>query len=292
MGAKSILVVAGVAVATLLYLVYLGATYEPPEGTTTIVVPPPQPVQPERPAPVQRAPVAVEPEPEEAEVVEPEPAEPEQAVTVSEPEPELVEEVIETEIVQLPSLGQSDSFIGERLQQLANGAALLSYLVDEQMVRRFVVLVDNISQGNLPQTNLPYRKVQGDFPVRTIDDNLFELDEAGFRRFDQVVDTIVAVDIEQSMVLYRLASPLFQQAYAELGYGDVSFDSTLRRAIRNLLNTDEYEGPLQLVKPSVMYLYADSGVEGLSDIQKQMIRIGPDNSEKIKAKLRQVLQQL
>ncbi len=31
MGAKSLLVVAGIAIATLIYLVYLGATYEPPE---------------------------------------------------------------------------------------------------------------------------------------------------------------------------------------------------------------------------------------------------------------------
>jgi len=200
--------------------------------------------------------------------------------------------VAETEVVQLPALGNSDSFITERLQQFSNGAALLSYLVDGQLVRRFVVLVDNISQGNLPQVNLPYRNIAGEFPVRTIDDNLFELDEAGFRRFDRAVDTLVAIDTEQAMMLYRLASPLFQQAYAELGYGDVSFDSTLRRAIRNVLATDEVEGPLQLVKPSVMYLYADSETEGLSDIQKQMIRIGPDNSEKVKTKLRQVLQQL
>ena len=298
MGAKSILVIAGVAIATLLYLVYLGATYEPPQGTTTIVVPPPapQPVQsePERPAPIQRTPVEVEPEPvESVEEPEPELIEPEETVAVVEPEPlEPEEEVVEAEVVQLPALGQSDSFISERLQQLANGAALLSYLVDEQMVRRFVVLVDNISQGNLPQTNLPYRNVEGDFPVRTIDDNLFELDEAGFRRFDSVVNAIIAVDTEQAMMLYRLASPLFQQAYAELGYGEVSFDTTLRRAIRNVLATEDVDGPLQLVKPSVMYLYADSGIESMSDIQKQMIRIGPDNREKVKAKLRQVLQQL
>jgi len=294
MGAKSILVVAGVAIATLLYLVYLGATYEPPQGTTTIVVPPPtpQPVQPEaeRPGQVQRRPVAAPPVAEPEVIETPEPVVAEEPVVVTEPEQPAA--VDEPEVVQLPPLGNSDSFIGERLQQLGNGAALLSFLVDEQLIRRFVVLVDNISRGDLPQTNLPYRDVNGDFPVRTIDDNLFALDEAGFRRFDQVVNAIVAVDTEQAMMLYRLLSPLFQQAYAEIGYGDVSFDNTLRRAIRNVLNTDDVTGPVQLVKPSVMYLYADSEIEGMSDIQKQMIRIGPENREKVKAKLRQVLQQL
>jgi len=160
------------------------------------------------------------------------------------------------------------------------------------MVRGFVILVDNISQGNLPQTNLPYRAVEGEFPVRTVDNNLFELDEAGFRRFDRVVNALVDIDTDQAMMLYRLASPLFQQAYAELGYGDVSFDNTLSRAIRNVLATDDIEGSIQLVKPSVMYLYADSDIEAMSDIQKQMLRIGPDNREKVKSKLRQVMQQL
>jgi len=294
MGAKSILVVAGVAIATLLYLVYLGATFEPPEGTTTIVVPAPtpRPVQPEpepqRTPPPQRSSGILE-----TSTVEPaeEVTEPQSEEVLVETEPE-VEEIFEPEIVELPGLNQSDSFIAERLAQLSNGAALLSYLADEQLIRRFVVLVENVSRGTLPQTNLPYRDVPGDFPVRAIDDNLFEMNETGYRRFDQVVEAILAVDTDQAMTLYRLASPLFQQAYAELGFRDENFDDTLRRAIRNVLDTEEISGPLQLVKPSVMYLYADSQVEGMSDIQKQLIRIGPDNSEKVKAKLRQVMQRL
>jgi hypothetical protein len=204
----------------------------------------------------------------------------------------VLDEILEPEVVELPGLTDSDSFIAERLRQLNNGAALLGYLTDEQLVRRFVVLVENVSRGTLPQTNLPYRGVPEEFPVRTIDDNLFELDEAGFRRFDRVVAALMAVDTDQAMTLFRLASPLFQQAYMELGFRDENFDDALRRAIRNVLSTDEITGPLQLVKPSVMYLYADGRVEDLSDIQKQLIRIGPDNAEQVKAKLRQVLQQM
>ncbi len=286
MGAKSFLVMALIAVATLLYLVYLGATYEPPEGTTTIVIPPPelQPVQaePEPPQPIQRDPAPTRP---------PETASP--APELPEPEPAAVEEPVETIApVELPSLNSSDGFITRGLQQVSNGAALLSHLADEQLIRRVVALVDNLSRNNLPQNNLPYRDVQGEFPVRAIDDNLFELDEAGFRRFDQVIDTLVAVDTGQAMALYRLARPLFQQAYSELGYADTNFDTTLRRAIRNVLETEDIDNSLQLVKPSVMYLYADSRIEGMSDLQKQMIRIGPQNQEKVKAKLRQILQAL
>jgi len=305
MGAKSIVLIAGFAVATLLYLVYLGATYEPPEGTTTVVVPPPVPRPVEQAEPQSPAPPPAQPDPAPAPGLDaapgeqaaqaPQVAEVDETPAEQEPAPqtEAVEsEPLEAEPEDLPSLNNSDSFLAARLQQLDNGVALLSHLADEQLVRRFVVLVDNVAQGNIPQANLPYNPVPGEFPVRVIDDNLFEMAEAGFRRFDAAVEALVAIDAGQLVALYRLASPLFQQAYAELGYGEASFDLALQRAIRRVLSTDDVSGTPQLVKPSVMYLYADSQLEARSDIQKQMIRIGPVNRDRVKAKLREFLQAL
>lgn len=275
MGARSLLVIAGVAVITLLSLIWLAMTYEQPEGTTTIVIPPP-PIP--EPAPVVREvpspPVTRETPPpvvETAPVVEPEA-----------PAPEI-------EVVELPSLGDSDSFVLTRLRDLQNGMALVRMLADDQLVRRFVVFVDNVSRGELPETNLPYRPMQQEMPVRNIDDNLYVMEEAAFHRFDQFVDAFVALDTDQAMGLYRLVAPLFQQAYMELGYRDVEFDSVLRRAIRIVVQTEAVEGNLQLIKPSVMYLYADSAIEGMQDVQKQLIRLGPQNSARLKAKLDEFL---
>lgn len=282
MGAKSLLVIAGVAIVTLLFLIYLAATFEQPEGTTTIAIAPPA-IQPAEPV-VREVPtppvVAVTPTPEPA-VVET----PAQEPVAAEPEPP-------EEVVQLPSLGESDSFLLTRLRALQNGMALIRFLADDQLVRRFVVFVDNVSKGDIPDTNLPYRPMQQEMPVRNIDDNLFVMEEAAFHRFDQFVNAFVAVDTAQLMAIYRVTAPLFQQAYMELGYRDVSFDSVLRRAIMATLQTGDAQGPLQLVKPSVMYLYADADLEGMQDVQKQLIRLGPENSEKLKTKLRQFLQQL
>lgn len=287
MGAKSLLLISGVAIATLLYLVYLGATFEAPEGTTTIVIPPPalQPVQedPDTTVDATPAPVETTEDPEPAEVVE-------QPVVELEEDAEAV--VPEPEVVQLPSLNNSDEFVLDQLRTLPSGTALLSLLSDEQLIRGFVVLVDNVSKDTLSQANIPYRQLDEELPVETVDDNLFVLDEAGYSRFNRAIDIFVEVDTDQAMSLYRLFAPLFQQAYAEIGYRNVNFDNTLRRAIRTVLNTEEVEGPFQLVKPSVMYIYADTSMENMTDIQKQMIRLGPENAEKLKTKLRQFLQQL
>lgn len=296
MSKSGLWVIAGIAVATLLYLVYLAATFEAPEGTTTVVIPPPaaQPVVEERPVvlapvlpetrfvPSAEPPVVAASEP----VVEPPPVE------VVAPEPEPVEQEPDSPVVQLPSLNQSDSFVFESLRAFQNGVALIQVLASDQLVRKFVVLIENVSRGEFPQTGLPYRSIGQEMQVSNIDDNLFVMDESAHARFDQVVDVFVSIDTDQAMILYRTLSPLFQQAYAEIGFRNVNFDDTLRSAINNVLRTSNVEGPYQLVKPSVMYLYADASIENLQDVHKQLIRLGPDNTQRVKAKLRQFLRQL
>lgn len=277
-------VVASIAVATLLYLVYLAMTFEAPQGTTTVVIPPPalQAVQEEEP-------VAL---PETRLIPQEEPA----AVAVEEVVVEAAPvEVVEVEqepppsspVIQLPNLNNSDEFVFEGLRAFRNGLELINLLASDQLVRKFVVLVDNISRDEYPQSGLPYKRIAQEMAVQNIDENLFVMDESAHARFDQIIDTFISLDTDMAIVLYRTLSPLFQQAYAEIGFRDVNFDDTLRKAVNNILRTTNSEGPYQLVKPSVMFLYADASIENLPDVHKQLIRIGPDNTQKVKAKLRE-----
>lgn len=285
-------VVAAIAVSTLLYLVYLAATFEAPTGTTTVVVPATALQPTAEPAPVitpslpqtrlqpREEPPAVAATP----VISDAPVEVE--ITAS------VAEVLPGEVVELPSLNDSDAFVVEGLRALQNGAALIRVLADEQLIRGIVVFVDNISRGEFPQTGLPYKRIGQEMPVRNIDENLFVMEASAHDRFDQIIDTFVSVDANQAMILYRTLQPLFQQAYAEIGSRNVNFDDTLRSAINAVLRSPNVEGPYQLVKPSVMFLYADANLENMEEMQKQLIRIGPANTEKLKAKLRQFSEQL
>lgn len=288
--------VAAVAVSTMLYLVYMAMTFEPPQGTTTVIIAPP---------------VQVEPEPVEAEVMpersvmpqsifRPEPEAP--PIAVAEPViAELPEEVeveeapppaVADNAVRLPTLNRSDRFVFESIQALQNGLELVGYLADDQIVRKFVVFVENISRGEFPQSGLPYKSIQSEMPVRNIDENLYVMDDSAPARFNQILNTFLAVDTESAIGLYRMLSPLFQQAYAEIGYRNESFDDTLRAAINNVLRTPDIEGPFQLVKPSVMYLFADSSIENMQAVNKQLIRLGPDNTAKLKSKLLEFASQL
>ena len=302
---SGLFVIAAVAILTLLSLVYFALTVDSPEGTTTLVIEPPVSVVENSPAPSPSpAPstqpnsplpqIRLQPQQEPASVALSEPeiaALPEEVEPVElAPETELNED--ETNVIELPTLTDSDPFVFETLQTLQNGMALVNALAEDQIVRKFVVFVENISRGEFPQTGLPYKGLGQEMPVSEIDDNLFVMDQVAHSRFDQVVSTFVETDTDSAVIIYQMLSPLFQQAYAEIGFRNVSFDETLRAAINNVLRTTNMEGPYQLVKPSVMYLYADSSVENLAEVHKQLLRIGPDNTSALKAKLREFLTKL
>lgn len=282
---SGLLIIAGVAIVSLAALVWLVLGYEEPSGTTTLVIEPPATVavapEPEPRVitpPSQPAVTAVEPAAEPEPVTEV-PAQPD----VAEP-PELPQESGEPE-ADLPGLNESDDFVRERLQALREGAAMLRYVADEQLIRKFVVFVENTSRLEFPQTDLPYRSIGVEMPVRELDQNLFLMEADAHNRFDDFIDAMVAVDAEQALALYRLLRPLFQQAYAEIGFRGRDFDDALRQAINNVLQATDVEGPFQLVKPSVMYLFADSDLENADAVHKQLIRIGPRNSTRLMAKL-------
>jgi hypothetical protein len=304
MSKSGLYAIAAVAILTLLSLVYFAFTFEAPQGTTTVLIEPPAtaiepPESAEGPSQGQQSPTAlplirIQPEADSPPVVAAVAEEVEIAPSPREVEVVAEESIVEDEpnVVQLPTLNNSDTFVFEGLRAMQNGTSVLRLLAQDQIVRKFVVLVENISRGEFPQTGLPYRALGEEMPVRNIDENFFVMEDSAHARFDEIVQTFVSLDTDAAITLYRTLSPLFQQAYAEIGFRNVSFDETLRLSINNIVRTTNMEGPYQLVKPSVMYLYADASIENLQEVHKQLLRIGPDNTIILKAKLREFASQL
>ncbi len=278
-----LLIIAGVAIVSLAALVFLMLGSGEPSGSTTLIIDPPAPLsqsQPQSPEPAAATRAVTPPAPSAMAATEPATAAPAQAESAPRPSPASTETGLE-----LPSLNDSDGFVLKRLRALRNGAALIGLIADEQLIRKFVVFVDNTSRHEFPQTDLPYRPIGTDMPARELDQNLFLMEADAHSRFDGFIDAMAAVETEQAFALYSLLRPLFQQAYAELGYRGRDFDDTLREAINNVLRATDTEGPYQLVKPSVMYLFADSELENADAVRKQLIRIGPRNSTRLMGRL-------
>jgi hypothetical protein len=111
------------------------------------------------------------------------------------------------------------------------------------------------------------------------------LDQRNFDRYKPMVAAISQLDAKQLGALYIHYYPLFQQSYQNLGYPNGYFNDRLVEVIDNLLATPEPKGPIELVRPNVMYVYADSALEARPAGQKLLIRMGPENAKAIKAKL-------
>ncbi|MEQ8980512.1 MAG: DUF3014 domain-containing protein, partial [Deltaproteobacteria bacterium] len=58
-----------------------------------------------------------------------------------------------------------------------------------------------------------------------------------------------------------------------------SFDAVLRKAIDHLLEVDVPDERIEVKVKGGIFVYADPKLEGLSDAQKHLVRMGPKNAK-------------
>jgi hypothetical protein len=184
----------------------------------------------------------------------------------------------------LPSLNQSDASVREGLEALSPDNDLTRWLISEELLRKFVVTVDNVAKGSFPRKHSFLAPIPA--PFRAYEwEHRYWLDEHSFRRYDFYAELFSAIDPDAASALYQHYYPLLQQAYAELGYSKHSFHQALIRAVDQVLDSPVIEGPIELVRPAVFYKFADPNIEALPDLFKQMLRMGPTNRNRVVNKL-------
>lgn len=191
----------------------------------------------------------------------------------------------------LPELNQSSPILEEKLADLTYEGWVPELFKRDEIIRRFVVTIDNLPNKKLPRQYVPVNRVAGTFLVMDEgDERVISPDNAA--RYTPYVQLATKMDTEQLAGLYIRFYPLFQEAYAELGNPNAYFNDRLVEVIDHLLNTPTVEEPIHLVRPKVFYEYADPELEALSAGQKTLLRMGSANAEPIKAKLRELRQAL
>ncbi|MEJ2645100.1 MAG: DUF3014 domain-containing protein [Gammaproteobacteria bacterium] len=116
----------------------------------------------------------------------------------------------------------------------------------------------------------------------------YTLSPDNYRRYTPYVRLLEDVNIKDLVSVYLRFYPLLQEAYRDLGYPNGYFNDRVIEAIDNLLATPEVKGPIKLVQPNVLYKFADPKLEALSSGQKILIRMGPKNEARVKARLREL----
>lgn len=227
--------------------------------------------------------------------------EPEKVVEVEQPLTEMVTEVVEEEVFEeiivpdvdpLPSLDESDDWLKFKLPEITWRKELLTLIIDEDMIRRFVVFTDNFAQGTLAYEHSPFVLPKAKFTPVTdsaifqentqgkdgamIKQNVWQWDEGSSKRFSLYVDLLRSMDSDSLVQWYLEVKPLIDEAYRELGYED-DFTNVLQDAITRVLDMELPKSSMKLIQPSVAYRFADPQLEALPATDKLLLRLGKDN---------------
>ncbi len=213
---------------------------------------------------------------------------PEAAVPAVE-RPELPAQPLETapeEEVDLPVLAESDAWLRDVIGQLSEHPRLATWLVNEDLARRFVAAVVNIADGSSPRSHVRFLQPGGGFRVEETGDRAIAA-PATYHRYDTIAAIIGSLHVDGTAKVYRNIRPLLDEAYRDLGYPDGDFDAVATKAAQRLLDTPVLH-EVELVEHASSYKYADPRLEGLSEAEKHFLRLGPDNLSEIQAQVRRI----
>ncbi|MGE3274815.1 MAG: DUF3014 domain-containing protein [Vicinamibacterales bacterium] len=185
----------------------------------------------------------------------------------------------------LPPLMEMDPYLRTLLGALSTRPEMAAWLATNDLIRQMASGVSRIARGESPARDLAVLAPQGTFAVQGRGRNA-TLDPSSYRRYDGLADTIAALDPEAVARAYRQIYPRLDEAYRGLGYPEGDVSAVVSRAFDVLLATPVVEDPVRLEPgPGPRWVLADPKLEGLEPAQKQLLRMGPRNVEKIQTKL-------
>jgi hypothetical protein len=184
------------------------------------------------------------------------------------------------------------------LAGLAGGAPLTDYLAEDAVISRIVATIDALGGRRVPDVIQAVRGPDGAFLAIAVEqpdpvmrneagDPLpqYDIDPANYQRYTVYVELLEAVDPAELAAAVRSYRPLLEEAFRQMGYPDGDFDQRLRAVIDDVLAAPEPRQPIRLVKPEAYYVYVDPELEARSAGQKALLRMGPANAARVKARL-------
>ena len=187
----------------------------------------------------------------------------------------------------LPVLSESDQPLFDSLAALAGQQSIQQFLIPKDLIRHIVVTIDNLPRKKLAVQLRPVAPTAGEITTTATGEN-FTLSPANAARYAPFVKVLQATDAQAVAGIYLRFYPLFQEAYEALGYPSMYFNDRLVEVIDHLLAAPDLSGPIELARPSVMYVYTDPALEALSSGQKTLLRMGSENATVVKTKLKEL----
>lgn len=186
----------------------------------------------------------------------------------------------------LPDLLGSDALVRDLVGGLSRHAEWLAWLAPEELAISFVRSVGAVAYDEPPQASLEPLQPEDGFSVVRRGQRFYPA-ETSYRRYDLAVDVFDSIDVAGAVGAYERLEPLFERAHDELGYPG-EFGDTLELAVTKLLSTPMPESPPELRLRVISFEYVDPDLESLSPAQKLLLRLGSENGERVRSKLREL----
>lgn len=191
----------------------------------------------------------------------------------------------------LPELAKSDQAFSQDV--LVISGQLQPNLFQSELIRKSLFSINDMAQGMRPPVKrLRELAFSSPFTVSKEGDKIY-MSEASYQRYDQLAQAINSIDKQAAVALYQKYLPLFQQVFAEFSYPDNhQVLDIIKAATAKILEAPVINKKIELIHPTVRYKFADPKLEKLSSLDKQMLRMGPENTRIIQDKLRKLVQAL
>ena len=177
--------------------------------------------------------------------------------------------------------------VSELVSALSARPELAAWLVNEDLVRRFVASVNNIADGRNPRQNLEF--------LRPIDVSRPSTATGAWSSIRRATTATTWWPMwwprwtpTGLWPCFAELTPLIDDAYAEISPPGSRFDDRLTAAFDELLPVPVVDGDVEVEQKVLTFAYFDVELEGLSPAQRQLLRMGPDNVRKVQAKLREL----
>jgi hypothetical protein len=188
--------------------------------------------------------------------------------------------------VKLPPLDEMDDFLRPLLSALTSRPELARWLATDDLIRQLAAAISQASVGNSPARD--FRVLAPQEPLTTGGrPTQRTIDPESYRRYNGLVTAVTSADASAVAKIYRTIRPRLNEAYRSMGNPDRDVDNAVRNALDILLDTPIVKGPVRVVEGSgATWSYADPDLESLLPTQKQLVRMGPANTETLQVWLR------
>lgn len=207
---------------------------------------------------------------------------------VTAPAPASSAEVPKAEAPAGPAPVATPAQVRSLLEAVSPDARFRRWLAEGDLVRRWVVVTDNLAEGVSPRRQLAFLAPARPFSVKRRAGREVIAPES-YRRYDDFADVVASVDAQALASAYRGLHPVLEAAYRALGYPNASLDQATARALRRIEAAPVREGEIAVVETDGVYAFADARLEKLGDVEKHLLRMGPRNTRLLQAKAREIL---